>query len=36
MRMAEKEMVIEPPGSGDVIKDLMTTLSGAGSDEGTM
>jgi succinate dehydrogenase/fumarate reductase-like Fe-S protein len=35
MRMAEKEMLIEPPGTGEVIKDLMTTLAGAGSDEGT-
>jgi len=34
MRLAEKEMVIEPPGSGDVIKDLMTTLGRAAPEEG--
>ncbi len=34
MRMAEKDMVIEPPGTGEVIKDLMTTLDGARSDQG--
>jgi len=34
MRMAEKEMVIEPPGSGAVIKDLMTTLSGGAAEGG--
>lgn len=36
MRMAEKEMVIEPPGTGEVIKDLVTTLAGAGSEEGAV
>lgn len=36
MRLAEKNMVIEPPSGGDLVKDLMTTLGGGGSDEGTV
>ena len=34
MRLAEKDMVIEPPGTGEVIKDLMTTLAGGSASEG--
>lgn len=36
MRMAEKEMVIEPPTSGEIIKDLVTTLSTTAGDEGAL
>ena len=35
MRLAEKDMVIEPPGSGNIIKDLMTTMGASSMDEGT-
>lgn len=34
MRMADKDMLIEPPGTGGLIKDLVTTLDGARSEEG--
>ena len=36
MRLAEREMTIEPPSTGEIIKDLMTTLDGSSTDEGTM
>lgn len=36
MSMAEKDMVIEPSGTGEIIKDLMTTLDGSRSAHGAV